>query len=91
MVEPGGRVVCIGLAGAPSLVDTRDLALRDVTAIGLLSGSPGLGPAIDGYASGVVDPRPLVAATVGLDDVATVLGSPGPEDAAPKVQVDPRT
>jgi 2-desacetyl-2-hydroxyethyl bacteriochlorophyllide A dehydrogenase len=91
MVEPGGRVVCIGLAGEPSRIDTRDLALRDVTAVGLLSGSPGLAPAIQGYASGAVDPRPLIAATVGLDDVATVLETPEPDGAAPKVQVDPRT
>jgi threonine dehydrogenase-like Zn-dependent dehydrogenase len=90
MVEPGGRVVCIGLAGAPSRVDTRDLALRDVTAIGLLSGSPGLAPAIDGYASGAVDPRPLIAATIGLDEVAAVLAGSESDRAAPKIHVDPR-
>ena len=89
-VEPGGRVVCIGLAGSPSLVDTRDLALRDITVIGLLSGSPGLAPAIGGYASGAVDPRPLVATTIGLDEVAAVLRAAPSDVAAPKVHVDPR-
>jgi threonine dehydrogenase-like Zn-dependent dehydrogenase len=89
-VEPGGRVVCIGLAGAPSLIDTRELALRDITAVGLLSGSPGLAPAIEGYASGAVDPRPLVARTIGLDAVAGVLRAPPPDTAPPKIQVDPR-
>ena len=66
LVEPGKRVVYIGLAGTPSTIDTRTLALKDVTAVGILSGSPGLAGAIDAYASGAVDPRSLVAATVGL-------------------------
>ena len=42
LVEPAGRVVYIGLAGSPSLIDTRTLALKDVTAVGILSASPGL-------------------------------------------------
>ena len=42
LVEPAGRVVYIGLAGSPSLIDTRALALGDVTAVGVLSASPGL-------------------------------------------------
>ena len=73
LVEPGGRVVYIGLAGEPSLVDTRTLALKDVTAVGVLSASGGLAGTIDLYASGAVDPRPLVAATVGLEEAAGVL------------------
>jgi threonine dehydrogenase-like Zn-dependent dehydrogenase len=92
LVEPGGRVVYIGLAGQPSLVDTRTAVLKDVTAVGLLGGSAGLAAAIQSYATGAVDPRPLVAATVGLDQVASVLAGardPGWGDA-PKVHVDPR-
>ena len=41
LVEPAGRVVYIGLAGSQSHIDTRTLALKDVTAVGVLSGSPG--------------------------------------------------
>lgn len=91
-VEPGGRVVLIGLSGTPSLVDTRDLVLKDVTAVGVLSASGGLDGAIELCASGAVDPRPLVAATVGLDDVADVLAGRRPSGAGtgPKVHVDPR-
>lgn len=91
-VEPGGRVVYVGLAGAPSHVDTRTLALKDVTAVGILSGSPGLAPTIEAYASGAVDPRPLVAATVGLAGVGPVLAGdrPGGAGPGPKVHVDPR-
>ena len=36
LVEPGRRVVYIGLSGTPSQVDTRDLVLKDVTAVGIL-------------------------------------------------------
>lgn len=89
-VEPGGRVVLIGLAGAASIVDTRRLALRDVTAVGILSGSPGLAHAIDHYAAGTVDPRPLAAATVGLEQVPAILAGTFVGPAGPKIQCDPR-
>ncbi|WP_448609206.1 zinc-dependent alcohol dehydrogenase [Geodermatophilus sp. URMC 60] len=90
-VEPAGRVVYIGLAGSPSTVDTRDLALKDVTAVGILSASPGLAATIAAYAAGEVDPRPLVAATVGLDRVGAVLAGERPEGAGPgpKIHIDP--
>jgi len=89
LVEPGKRVVYIGIAGTPSAVDTRTLVLKDVTAVGILGASAGLDGAIDAYASGVVDPRPLVAATVSLDDVAAVLRGERPRGAGagPKVHV----
>ncbi|MGW0708527.1 zinc-dependent alcohol dehydrogenase [Streptomyces sp. NPDC002643] len=92
-VEPSGRVVYIGLAGEPSTIDTRTLVLKDVTAVGVLSASPGLPATIEAYASGRVDPRPLVAATVSLDEVGPVLAGERPRDAGagPKIQVDPRT
>jgi len=92
LVEPAGRVVYIGLAGTPSLLDTRILALKDVTAVGILSASPGLAATIEAYASGSVDPRPLVAATVGLDEVGPVLAGhrPAGAGAGPKIHVDPR-
>ena len=85
-------MVYIGLAGEPSLVDSRALALKDVTAVGVLGGSARSRGTIELYASGAVDPRPLVAATVSLDDITAVLaGDRRPEwGAAPKVHVDPR-
>lgn len=92
-VEPSGRVVYIGLAGEPSRIDTRTLALKDVTAVGILSASPGLDAAIRAYAAGSVDPRPLVAATVGLDEAGPVLAGERPPAAGPgpKIHVDPRS
>lgn len=92
LVEPAKRVVYIGLAGVPSLIDTRTLALKDVTAVGILSASPGLAGTIELYASGAVDPSPLVAATVGLGEVGAVLAGHRPNGAGdgPKLHVDPR-
>jgi threonine dehydrogenase-like Zn-dependent dehydrogenase len=91
IVEPGKRVVYVGLAASPSLVDTRTMVLKDVTAVGILSASPGLAGTIERYASGSVDPRPLVSATVGLAEVAEVLAGRRPPGAGPgpKVLVDP--
>jgi len=92
LVEPGRRVVYVGLAGRPSLIDTRTMALKDVTAVGVLSASGGLEGIVDLYASGAVDPLPLIGATVSLEDVADVLA--GHRQArwghAPKTHVDPR-
>ncbi|GAB3794805.1 alcohol dehydrogenase catalytic domain-containing protein [Humibacter antri] len=92
LVQPGGHVVYIGIASSPSTVDTRTLLLKDVTATGVLSASPGLDAAIAAFASGAVDGRPLVAATVSLDHVEAVLAGRHPADAGPgpKVHVDPR-
>ncbi|MFD2349579.1 hypothetical protein ACFSTC_09670 [Nonomuraea ferruginea] len=42
LAEPAGRLVYIGLARSPSTLDTRDLVLKDVTAVGILGGSAGL-------------------------------------------------
>ncbi|MEV6940523.1 alcohol dehydrogenase catalytic domain-containing protein [Streptomyces sp. NPDC051172] len=93
LVEPSGRVVYIGLAGEPSRIDTRTLALKDVTAVGILSASPGLDATIRAYAAGSVDPRPLVAATVGLAEAGPVLAGERPPGAGPgpKIHVDPRS
>ena len=91
LVEPGRHLSLIGIAAQPSLIDTRNAVLREVTIAGVLSASGGLADAIDRYASGTVDPRTVVAATVGLDDVASVLA--GERDSAwgsaPKIHVDP--
>ena len=92
LVEPGHRVVYVGLSGEPSLLDTRTLVLKDVTAVGVLSASGGFAGTVELYASGAVDPRPLIAATVSLDEVAAVLSGERRAEwgAAPKIQVDPR-
>ena len=73
----------MGLAGSPSLIDTRTLALKDITAVGVLSASPGVDATIQAYATRAVDPRPLVAATVGLQQVGAVLAGERPEGPGP--------
>jgi len=91
-VEPGGRVVYIGISGEPSLVDSRDIALKDVTAVGILSASPGLKGAIEIFSRGEVDPTPLIAATVSLEQVHDVFMGIRPYGAGdgPKIHIDPR-
>jgi threonine dehydrogenase-like Zn-dependent dehydrogenase len=90
-VEPGGRLVYIGLAGEPSPIDARDLVVKDLTAVGIRSASPGLGRAIELYAQGIVKPSRLVGAVVALEDVGRVLAGWRPADAGPgpKILVDP--
>lgn len=91
LAEPGRRVVYIGLAPRPSLIDSRIIAMKDLSVVGVLGGSSGLESTVGWIGSGRIDPRPLVAATISLDDVGAVLG--GARDpgwgAAPKVHVDP--
>jgi len=91
LVDAGRRVVLIGLSEAASQLDTRTLVMKDVQAIGVLSASPGLEGAIELYASGAVDPRTLVAATLGLEEVDAVLAGRRPDHAGPgpKIHVDP--
>jgi threonine dehydrogenase-like Zn-dependent dehydrogenase len=91
LVEPAGRVVLIGIAPVPSQVDTRRIALKDVTCVGILSASPALDRTIEAYGTGRVDPRPLIAATLSLDEVAAALAGERPPDATngPKLQVAP--
>ena len=67
--------------------------LKDVTAVGHPGRVRRAWPAtIEQYAAGAVDPRPLVAATVGLDEVGDVLAGWRPPGAGPgpKIHVDPR-
>lgn len=91
-VLPGGTVVLIGLSGTPSLIDTRNVVLQDISIRGILSASPGLQGAIDYFASGSVNPEPLIAEVIGLSEVADRLqGNRGlAAGPGPKIHVDPR-
>jgi 2-desacetyl-2-hydroxyethyl bacteriochlorophyllide A dehydrogenase len=88
--EPAGRVVYIGISRKASLVDTRQIALNDLTVTGILGASAGLAPAIEHYADGRVVPGPLAQVLVGLDRAAEALAGrldPGP---GTKIHIDPR-
>ncbi len=90
LVEPAGRVVYIGVSPGPSRIDSRDLVLGDITAVGILGASAGLGPAIEHYADGRVTPGDLAVVTVGLDRAADALAGRVSPGAGTKIHVDPR-
>jgi len=91
-VDPGGRVVFIGSAHKPTTLDAQSFVRKAVTAVGIMGGSHGLRPTIEAYENGSVDPRPLIAATIGLDAVGSVLDGDFPPSAGsgPKFLVDPK-
>jgi len=91
LLEPGRTVVYIGIAGVPSMIDSRTLVLKDLTAIGILSASPGIAGAIQLLSSGVIDPRPLIASVVSLEESAQVLAGerPGAIGYGPKIHIKP--
>ena len=68
------------------------MALKDVTAVGILGASQALAGTIEHYASGLVDPHSLIAATVALERVGDVLSGWRPDNAlaGPKIHIDPR-
>jgi 2-desacetyl-2-hydroxyethyl bacteriochlorophyllide A dehydrogenase len=89
-VRPGGAVVVLGLAGAPTVpVDLDSVVVRDITVHGVL-GSPNVWPdAIALVRSGAVRTEPLVSATFGLARARAaleLLTTPG----TLKVLIDPR-
>ena len=93
LVEPGRRVVYIGIAATPSLIDTRDDGAQGRH--GRRRSSPRrrvLPERSSSTPAGAVDPRPLVAATVSLDrtgDISRWVAS-GHATGGPKVHIDPR-
>ena len=87
--EPAGRLVLIGIAGVPSLIDSRDIILGDLTVVGILGASAGLAPAIEYYADGRVDPSRIVEVTVGLDEAAEALAGKISTGAGTKIHIDP--
>jgi threonine dehydrogenase-like Zn-dependent dehydrogenase len=91
-VDVGRTVVLIGVAITPSTTDSRRIVHKELAVHGVLGGSAGLVRTIEAYASGAVDPRPLIAGTVGLDGVAAVLAGEAPHTngPGPKFLVDPK-
>jgi 2-desacetyl-2-hydroxyethyl bacteriochlorophyllide A dehydrogenase len=90
LVEPAGRVVYIGVSAKPSRIDTRDLVLNDITAIGILAASAGLAPAIAHYADGRVVPSALASVVVGLDRAPAALAGRISPGTGTKILIDPR-
>lgn len=91
LVEPGGRIVLIGVDNNSAMIDSRKLVFKDIIMVGILSGSPGLPHSIEFIKSGRIDPRIIVGATVGLNEVGDVFLGKRPAGAGPgpKILVDP--
>lgn len=89
-VRPGGRVVLIGSARA-STIEPSLIIRKDLTVAGILGGSQGFPATVEAYASGSVDPTPLIAATVPLQGISSVLNGQrdGGWAARPKILVNP--
>ncbi|HET7845895.1 MAG TPA: alcohol dehydrogenase catalytic domain-containing protein [Acidimicrobiia bacterium] len=91
-VDPGGRLVLVGLSGEPGLIDSRQITLGDLMVVGILGGSAGIGEAIAAYADGQVVPDALVSEVIGLEEVESRLAGERSPTAGPgpKTQVDPK-
>jgi hypothetical protein len=65
--------------------------LKDLTAVGILSGSPGIAGAVKLLSSGAIDPRPLIASVVSLNECDQVLAGkrPGAIGDGPKIHIKP--
>jgi 2-desacetyl-2-hydroxyethyl bacteriochlorophyllide A dehydrogenase len=90
LLEPAGRVVYIGISPEPSPIDTRQLVLNDLTAVGILGASAGLAAAIEHYADGRVTPGDLVQVVVGLEGAVDALAGRLSPGLGTKIHIDPR-
>jgi threonine dehydrogenase-like Zn-dependent dehydrogenase len=90
MVEPAGRMVYIGVSPRPSCIDSRNLVLNDITAVGILGASAGLTTTIEHYADGRVMPGDLAVVVVGLDRAADALSGRVNPEPGTKIHIDPR-
>ena len=91
LIEPGRSIVFIGISGNPSLIDSRIITLKDLKVRGILSASPGLAGAIELLSKKIIDPRPLIAGVVNLEDSSNVLAGNREkvEGAGPKIHIRP--
>jgi threonine dehydrogenase-like Zn-dependent dehydrogenase len=91
LIEPGRSIVFIGISGTPSLIDSRTITLKDLKVRGILSASPGLAGAIELLSKKIIDPRPLIAGVVALEDSSEVLSGnrTGVKGNGPKIHIKP--
>lgn len=91
LIEPGRSIVFIGISGNPSLIDSRTITLKDLKVRGILSASPGLAGAIELLSKKIIDPRPLIASVVSLEESTDVLSGkrPGARHDGPKIHIKP--
>ena len=92
IVEPGGRIVLIGVDDHAAPIDSRKLVFKDVTVVGILSGSPGFKESIRYIAEGKIDVKKILGGTVGMSAVGEIfLGNrPAGLGIGPKILINPR-
>jgi len=92
IVEPGGRVVLIGVDNHAAPFDSRQLVFKEVTVVGILSASPGLRESIRYIAEGKIDVLKILGGTVGMSEAGDIfLGNrPAGMGVGPKVLINPR-
>ncbi|SFN04728.1 hypothetical protein SAMN04487980_101049 [Streptomyces sp. cf124] len=94
LAEPGGRVVSVGPAAGPAGSTPARSSSRTTGRHGRRRPRrlPGLAATVRRTPTARITPRPLVAATVSLDEVGPVLAGERPPGAGdgPKVRVAPR-
>jgi threonine dehydrogenase-like Zn-dependent dehydrogenase len=73
-LEPGGRLVLVGLSGDPSPLESSDLVVNDITVAGLLSGSSVFAETITTLLAADFDPEVLVGDEIPLERTAEALG-----------------
>lgn len=91
-VDAGGVVALVGVAESDALSDLRRVVLHDVSVVGILAGSAGLGLAIQLLSEGTLRGEPLIGEVISLDAVPEYLRSGGTSYAsgAPKTLIDLR-
>jgi threonine dehydrogenase-like Zn-dependent dehydrogenase len=91
LIEPGRAIVLIGIAGTPSMIDSRILVLKDLKVTGILSASPGLQGAIQLLSEKKIDPSPLIAGVINLEDTGEALSGNRSkvQGNGPKIQIKP--
>jgi (R,R)-butanediol dehydrogenase / meso-butanediol dehydrogenase / diacetyl reductase len=73
-VGPGGRIVLVGVYGAPAPVDLRALTFKEVTVIGTrVYSRDDIRVATDMITGGVFDPAPLITRSTPLGDSASAV------------------
>jgi len=92
IVEPGGRVVLIGVDNHAAPIDSRKLVFKDVTVVGILSASPGLRESIRYIAEGKIDVMKILGGTVGMSEAGNIFQGKRPVGmgVGPKVLINPR-
>jgi threonine dehydrogenase-like Zn-dependent dehydrogenase len=87
-LEPGGRLVLVGLSGDPSPLESSDLVVNDITVVGLLSGSNVFAETITMLQTVDFDPAILIGEEIPLErTVDALVPRSASRQVAPKTHI----